>query len=229
MYNLIFNLQFYFNIISTAAIFGMYTMIIDFSRKGLYDKIQHDSKRKLYNTYYKIIPNVLLNLFISNFMFSYFTFPLTLYYKHSPKNYYYLILFIKIFVMRFMTDFFFYYIHIFFHKYLYKYHKVHHQITAPVGISAFYMHPIDFIFGNLIPIYVPTLLLNADLLTVHIWTFMSVANTIIVSHGGFKNLSEFHDDHHRYFNCNYGTDVFMDELIKTKRVSKQSRYREILV
>ena len=120
--------------------------------------------------------------------------------------------------MRYLTDFFFYSIHRLMHtKYFYKFHKIHHEIKAPIGITAFYMHPIDYIFGNLLPIYLPTLIVQADLITMHIWIILSVGNSVIVSHGGFLDKSEFHDDHHKYFKYNYGTEMFMDDLFKTKK------------
>ena len=106
-------------------------------------------------------------------------------------------------------------------KYFYKFHKVHHQIKAPIGISAIYLHPIDLIFGNIIPIFVPFILLKPDFITIHLFNFFTIFNTIYESHGGFENLSEFHDIHHKLSRYNFGTDVFMDRLFKTRRELKQ--------
>jgi sterol desaturase/sphingolipid hydroxylase (fatty acid hydroxylase superfamily) len=47
----------------------------------------------------------------------------------------------------------FYYSHRLLHwKRIYKYvHKQHHDFKAPIGIAAEYAHPIEFVFGNLLP------------------------------------------------------------------------------
>lgn len=218
MDNLIYSLQFYFTLCFSAIFFGLYTTLYDFSRNALHNRVQHSDIKEIYNTYYKIIPTVSFNVLISNFLFILSTFNITEYYSYSPEKYYLLLILLKIYIMRYLTDFFFYSIHRLMHtKYFYKFHKIHHEIKAPIGITAFYMHPIDYIFGNLLPIYLPTLIVQADFITIHVWIILSIGNSVIVSHGGFINKSEFHDDHHKYFKYNYGTEIFMDKLFKTKK------------
>ena len=218
--NILYYLQFYLNTIFSFFIFGYYTIYIDFSKKSLENRIQHDNKKKILNIYWKIIPLVLFNLFITTFIFSIMTFSL-LHYNNNPyyptKLSYSLF---KLFIYKYVVDIPFYIGHRLFHtKYLYKYHKKHHEIKAPIGISALYSHPIDYIFGNLIPVFVPLILFNADFVSLHIWTFFTIFTTIYESHGGFSNLSEFHDFHHKYFRFNFGTNFFMDKLLNTYKLT----------
>lgn len=115
-----------------------------------------------------------------------------------------------------ISDFFFYILHRLFHtKYLYKYHNKHHQLNTPIGMGAFYMSGIDLYFGNLLPIIAGPILISATSLTVHIWIFITITNTIILSHTNYKNWSEFHDNHHVYRTCNYGIGGLMDYIFGT--------------
>jgi len=217
--NTLYYLQFYFTTIFSFLIVGYYTTSIDFSKKSLDNRIQHDNTQKLINIYWKIIPLVLFNLFITSLVFNLIIFKL-LHYNNNP--YYPIRLSYSLFKLSFykyFVDIPFYISHRLFHtKYLYKYHKKHHEIKAPVGISALYSHPIDYIFGNLVPIFIPLIFLNIDFVSLHIWTFFTIFATIYESHGGFENLSEFHDFHHKYFKYNFGTNVFMDKILDTYKL-----------
>ena len=217
--NILYYLQFYFTTIASFFLFGGYTICIDLSNKSLDNRIQHDNRRTLFNIYLKIIPLVLFNLFVTTPIFNFIIFQL-LHYNNNP--YYPKILshsLLKLLFYKYFVDIPFYIGHRIFHsKYLYKYHKKHHEIKAPVGISALYSHPIDYVFGNLVPVFVPLILFNADFVSLHIWTFFTIFATIYESHGGFKNLSEFHDFHHKYFKYNFGTNVFMDKILNTYKL-----------
>lgn len=217
--NIIYYLQFYINTIISYCVFGGYTFYLDYKNKNFNNKIQHKDKEKILNIYKKVLPLVFFNIFVTTFFFSLFYIYLIEYYnlKYFPENY--TIGIFKLFFMRYFVDIPFYLCHRLFHyPYLYKYHKVHHEIKAPIGISAAYSHPIDYIFGNLIPIFIPFLFLKVDYVFLHIWAIFTIFTTIYESHGGFKNLSEFHDIHHKYFKYNFGTDFIMDSIFKTKRI-----------
>lgn len=96
-----------------------------------------------------------------------------------------------------------------------RYHKLHHQISAPVGLSAVYMTPVDFYLGNILPITLPLLVLQTHIITLQIWLVLVTVNTIVLAHSGFK-IADFHDKHHSTFIKNYGTNIFMDVLMGTK-------------
>ena len=214
--NLLYYLQFYFNSIFSFIMIGSYTAYLDLTNKSLENRIQNNDHKKMITTYKKIVPLVSFNLFISLFCLSYFFIKYIEYFNcmYYPDLY----SIPKFIFFRYFVDVPFYFAHKLFHtRYLYKYHKIHHIIKAPVGISAFYMHPIDFIFGNIIPIFVPFIFLRLDYLTIHLWIILTIFNTVYESHGGFTNLSEFHDIHHKQSRYNFGTNVFMDNLFKTKK------------
>ena len=100
---------------------------------------------------------------------------------------------------------------------LYKlFHKKHHELKAPIGISALYMTITDMYFANIIPLYLPMVLLSSHQYTLIIWMIIININTVIVSHGGIKYISEFHDNHHKYFNVNFGMNLLMDYYFNYK-------------
>lgn len=57
-------------------------------------------------------------------------------------------------------------------RFLYKHvHKLHHTYTQPVGLCAEYAHPLEFVFGNVLPIVLPMTLLGKSL---HQFTFLAI-------------------------------------------------------
>ena len=109
-------------------------------------------------------------------------------------------------------DLFFYIAHRFMHiPILYKWsHKLHHTYKEPIGMEALYLHWFDLYFGNILPIFTP--ILYCDLYTTMMWTSLIITITV-VSHSNI--IKDKHQDHHLLFNYNYGTNVFMDKLLKT--------------
>jgi len=116
----------------------------------------------------------------------------------------------------------FYYVHYFFHSsLLYRFHKVHHSFTAPIAMSADYMHPLEFV-GMLMAIQLSYLCTGA-----HVWTagwFAAVANAGgTLTHSGYRvpwlkknqentwsDLNAYHDFHHQQPNSNLSFLGLMD-------------------
>lgn len=72
-------------------------------------------------------------------------------------------------------DFAFYWIHRAVHTpFFYKHiHKRHHEFKVPIGMSSIYAHPLEYIFGNLVPYVAVFKLLGSrtHIATFFIWYF----------------------------------------------------------
>ncbi|KAL1500707.1 hypothetical protein AB1Y20_013354 [Prymnesium parvum] len=134
------------------------------------------------------------------------------------------------------VELFAYTFHAFFHlKFIYKhFHKLHHYFQPPTAFSAVAFHPFEFacyvLGGQLIffvlPVH-PTVMLSVGLYT---------AYHLVEDHTGIKATpswpwqptSAFHDDHHRYFHCNFGQHVlWYDWLFGTLRNVGRSYGEEV--
>ena len=122
-----------------------------------------------------------------------------------------------IIIARLLSEIFFYCTHRLCHiNYLYQsIHKLHHEITIPIGLSALYMTIADLYIGNIIPTYLPMLILQCHPVTIKFWMITTTLNAVIFAHSGFQGLANSHDYHHSHFNKNYGTDLFMDKIFGT--------------
>jgi sterol desaturase/sphingolipid hydroxylase (fatty acid hydroxylase superfamily) len=173
--------------------------------------------KEILNVYYKSLPLVLLNMFISvpvSLLVSQYFFGFL-----SPFNYYQ-IYHIPVFFI--LIDPTFFTFHRLFHTVkfldLYKYHKVHHQIPRPVGITSLYLHPVDLIFGNILPLFLPVFIIRSSMPLLYFWTAFTVFETTYISHSGIKNRAENHDMHHKLTIFNYGSGLyFMDRIFNTYR------------
>jgi len=127
-------------------------------------------------------------------------------------------------------DFFFYWSHRFLHwDKIYNYiHKKHHEYVSTIGITAEYAHPIEFVFGNIIPANIGSLLLGNRM---HVFTIVLIIWVKIFAttemHSGyafpwspfFLNLyhtpTDFHAYHHLNYNGNYGNSMIFDVMCGT--------------
>lgn len=128
--------------------------------------------------------------------------------------------FTKMFMATLIFDFLFYFVHYALHsKYLYKYHKVHHEWTAPVAAAAHYNHFLEFIIIDIIVPMISIIITGANIVTMMMWIGLG---TIIVTatHSGYwLLLAQKHDNHHKYYDCDYGF-VVTDYIFGTNRKSQ---------
>lgn len=127
---------------------------------------------------------------------------------------------LSIFFFMLCEDFTFYWCHRgLHHKRIYPYiHKMHHTYTTPVGISAEYAHPLEFVFGNMLPTAVGPAILGpkAHLVTIFAWYAVRFGETLD-GHCGyefswspyrlipFSGSAEYHDFHHSANVGNFGS------------------------
>lgn len=115
----------------------------------------------------------------------------------------------------------FYYIHRILHwPFFYKrFHKMHHEWKAPIACSAIYAHPLEHILNNVMPIFVPSILLKLHPYELFVLIALSTIHSVNV-HSGYNFYiaqAKDHDDHHKYFICNYGAGLdWFDRFHRTR-------------
>ena len=205
-YYLLFNVVFY---VSNAFLY-----LIDVNGIFSSSKLQNKSTDELTNVYKKCLPVSLRNTFIYNLP-AVITLPPMINWYGFQFSWTKTI--IDLVISYVLMDLIYYITHRILHLdcFYTKYHKKHHEITAPVGLAATYLTFIDY-YSNVISIYLPPILLSSNHTTWTLWVIISTLNTIFIGHSGYSPIASFHDNHHKYFNCNYGVGVFADKLFGTK-------------
>ncbi|MEC9464526.1 MAG: sterol desaturase family protein, partial [Myxococcota bacterium] len=135
-------------------------------------------------------------------------------------------------VMLLVEEILFYVVHrALHHKYLYaRIHKVHHEYKESIAITTHYVHYLEHIFGNLMPIFAGALIVGAHPLTILAWIGLAVTNALH-SHSGYnfpwQAWSVHHDYHHFRIRGNYGVLGLLDWLLATDGPMRQVHARYV--
>ena len=99
-------------------------------------------------------------------------------------------------------------------------HHVHHRFRAARPISATYMHPVEYVAGNIAPMMLGVVLLGAHPLSAALLTFLATLN-IVITHSGLHlpglPWAVHHDWHHFKARGCYGTLYLLDKLTGSDR------------
>jgi len=136
-----------------------------------------------------------------------------------------LIGFLQLPFLMFITDCLYYPYHFAVHYFqaLRPIHQLHHELhECEHAMWSFYAHPIDFFMGSLVTVFPCYLSANGYVAV----TYMAIEGIIgLLNHHGAKVKlpfiafeAQFHDDHHRFFHCNYALNFkLFDKVFKTYR------------
>ena len=118
-----------------------------------------------------------------------------------------------------VTEVGFYTVHILLHYSTFLYHhihRVHHRFIAPTVMTCVYAHPLEYIVGNIFPIYLSCMLMNAHPVTCYVWFPLAMAGTC-KGHCGYQIMGVIdpHDVHHLYFRYNFGGMALLDWMFGT--------------
>lgn len=136
---------------------------------------------------------------------------------------------VAIFSVPWFREVHFYFSHRLLHvRPLYKHiHALHHRSVNTAVWSGLAMHPVEHLlyFTCLVPYAWLTLATNGSALAALSFYYAKLHAELspVMGHHGFEGLggSEFHFDHHRLFNCNYGSPaVPLDAWLKTDSESQ---------
>lgn len=116
------------------------------------------------------------------------------------------------------------------HKSIYKYiHKHHHRFKVNIGIAAEFAHPVEDVLANLLPTVLGTFIMGSHPLTLWIWLYLRIAETVD-AHSGYEfpfspfhvfswqGGSDRHDFHHSHNMGCYGSfTIFWDWAMGTDK------------
>ena len=99
-------------------------------------------------------------------------------------------------------------------------HRVHHRYRAPIPIAATYMHPFEYVAGNIAPMMVGVLVVGAHPVSAALLTVLATLN-IVVTHSGLHlpglPWAAHHDWHHYKIRGCYGALYVLDWLTGSDR------------
>ncbi len=109
-----------------------------------------------------------------------------------------------------------------------RFHRVHHEYHESVGIATHYVHFVEHVVGNLLPVFAGPILLGVHPLVMLLWVVFAVTNAI-VTHSGYAipwlAWSVEHDFHHWNVRGSYGAVGILDNALGTGEALKEMARR----
>lgn len=107
------------------------------------------------------------------------------------------------------------------HPVLYKYHKDHHAQVKPRATGAVYCSLVEMWLANIPSFVLPLYIFDAPACVYFAW-IVSGIQTSQLHHSGksywwtaWSAQPQFHDDHHRLFNVNFGNIGVFESLLRS--------------
>lgn len=124
-----------------------------------------------------------------------------------------------------MSSGLFYYIHRAFHTFtlLKRFHRHHHHWIKVKPMDTFDCHPIEQLLSNVVPVLLPSYLLNVSLLTFRVILHVSIVSSLL-AHLDWKDTwvtNQFHKLHHLKPTVNYGQGTTFFDRLHGTYLSKQ--------
>ena len=133
-----------------------------------------------------------------------------------------------------MQDYIFYYLHKIFHTpVLYRtFHKHHHRYHCPTVWSATAIHPVEFVTFELalaspmfiIPLYSGSFIICV--LYLYYYGMIDHSGIMMDAVWPWQPPSSYHDDHHKYFHCNYGFTTYIWDWLHDTMHKHDHKYGE---
>ncbi len=182
---------------------SLYFLLADFCQFKKREFSQDFTKQDVLCQYKAFAPTVLCNLLILT--------PLSLtLLAHGVQttSFSHLQCFIQLVVFTAIFECCFYVVHRILHIpfFFNRIHYVHHQAKVCIGFGAIYCHPIEFLFGNVLPVVLgPLIYQECDNVTLCVWAALA-AFTTVCAHSGYIILDKkmTHLLHHRYVTNRFG-------------------------
>ena len=95
-------------------------------------------------------------------------------------------------------------------------HQIHHTYKETLPYAAFYCHPFEHLFVNLMSGFIGPILFSRDVITLKIWFHIGTLNSVNAHYSDIRgDTPGNHDLHHIFYRFNYGTGNVMDRIFGT--------------
>lgn len=126
----------------------------------------------------------------------------------------------------FLADCLFGLVHWLFHRNLFLYawiHKHHHEVIHPTALSTFYVHPLEHLLANIVPIFAGPFLWPTDPVVLCLWVGTSVLSAVH-NHSGtdlaWWNV-DWHHAHHEYGRKHFSISGLFEIIDREEMVRKR--------